>query len=81
MMGPQLEKTREETKAEEQCTHHWIIESPTGPTSRGVCKYCGAEREFANYWGDFYWEDDISSLASILSRDELETIHAEDEQS
>jgi hypothetical protein len=31
-----------------ECHHYWIIESPDGPTSRGVCEYCGAEKEFDN---------------------------------
>ena len=31
-----------------ECCHHWIIESVTGPTSRGLCKNCGAEKEFLN---------------------------------
>jgi hypothetical protein len=30
------------------CQHHWIIESPSGPTSIGRCKLCGAERQFPN---------------------------------
>ncbi len=30
------------------CTHHWVIDSPNGPVSRGVCKLCGQAREFAN---------------------------------
>ena len=30
------------------CRHHWVIESPNGPMSRGFCKLCGAEREFPN---------------------------------
>ena len=28
--------------------HHWIIESAAGPTSPGVCRLCGAEKEFIN---------------------------------
>ena len=32
-----------------KCAHHWMIESPTKPTSRGICKLCGAEREFRNF--------------------------------
>jgi hypothetical protein len=31
-----------------ECVHYWLIESPEGPTSRGVCKFCGAEKEFNN---------------------------------
>ena len=30
------------------CTHHWLIETPTGPVSRGRCKLCGEERDFSN---------------------------------
>jgi len=28
--------------------HHFIIGMPDGPTSPGVCKHCGAERDFRN---------------------------------
>jgi hypothetical protein len=52
----------ERPKVKVECSHHWVIESPNGPTSRGVCKYCGAEREFWNYWSDHFWEDDVSML-------------------
>jgi hypothetical protein len=52
----------EKPEAKVECSHHWIIESPKGPTSGGVCKYCGAEREFLNYWSDFFWEDNASML-------------------
>jgi hypothetical protein len=31
------------------CAHHWQIETPSGETSTGVCKLCGAVRSFANY--------------------------------
>jgi hypothetical protein len=30
------------------CRHHWIIETPTGPVSKGVCKLCGEKRDFEN---------------------------------
>ena len=30
------------------CRHHWMIESPNGPTSQGVCKLCGQRGEFKN---------------------------------
>ena len=32
----------------EICIHYWVIEPPTGPTSKGICKRCGSEREFVN---------------------------------
>ena len=30
------------------CAHHWVIESPNGPLSEGVCQRCGERREFSN---------------------------------
>ena len=33
---------------EDKCSHHWLIEPPKGPTSTGVCKLCGARKEFDN---------------------------------
>ncbi|MCY4625880.1 MAG: hypothetical protein OXC99_12900 [Chloroflexi bacterium] len=43
------------------CAHHWVIETPAGPVSRGQCKRCGEEREFLNSPdSSFYWEDDAS---------------------
>lgn len=34
------------TQAEDAqpCTHHWVIETPRGPTMTGVCKHCHATR-------------------------------------
>ena len=43
----------EEHVAEDECHHYWLIESAEGPTSRGVCKFCGAEKEFSNSLQDF----------------------------
>ncbi len=41
------------------CAHHWVIETPAGPVSRGQCKRCGEVREFLNSPdSSFYWEDD-----------------------
>ena len=37
------------TEQKEDCTHHWRIASPCGETSTGVCRFCGASREFQNY--------------------------------
>jgi hypothetical protein len=47
-----------ETSSEPTCVHHWVIEPPAGASSLGVCKVCGAQREFQNYVGDFIWEGD-----------------------
>ena len=31
-----------------ECRHYWIIEGAKGPVSQGVCKFCGAKKEFHN---------------------------------
>jgi len=48
-------------EGERQCRHYWVIESPHGATSKGVCKLCGASREFLNAAPSAYWEDDSGS--------------------
>ena len=30
------------------CVHYWIIEEATSPISIGICRHCGATREFYN---------------------------------
>lgn len=32
----------------QECTHHFLIESPNGPMAHGRCKLCGEERDFDN---------------------------------
>lgn len=34
------------------CRHHWLIETPDGPTSEGRCKRCGQRRSFLNVYED-----------------------------
>lgn len=38
----------EERPEKETCHHFWKIEQASGPTSVGLCKYCGATKEFYN---------------------------------
>ena len=40
------------------CAHHWVIAEPNGATSRGRCKRCGAEKDFANSEEHTYWQQD-----------------------
>ncbi len=42
--------------------HHWMIESPNGPTSVGTCKVCGVLREFKNSIQITSWESDGNHL-------------------
>jgi hypothetical protein len=41
-----------------ECRHHWKIAAPNGATSMGVCRRCGAEREFANSTSESIWDND-----------------------
>ena len=47
---------------ESECNHHWIIESPNGPTSIGECRICGEVREFKNSIQITSWESEGSHL-------------------
>ena len=71
-MRHQLEAVPEEPIARGLCRHYWVIESPKGPTSRGVCKLCGAEKEFNNYGAASWQEVDISPLIGPLRLPDIE---------
>lgn len=32
--------------------HHWRIDEARGPVSHGVCKTCGATKQFKNWLGE-----------------------------
>ncbi len=36
------------TKKQDNCTHHYIIESPNGALANGICKYCKHEKTHYN---------------------------------
>ena len=42
------------TRGCEICRHHWVIEYPRRPTSKGICKLCGCERKFVNSFDDLW---------------------------
>lgn len=49
-----------EPAAKPACVHHWLIETPDGALmSRGVCKRCGATKEFPASAEDGLWERDV----------------------
>ena len=62
MEGLSVEGTiSEDTTAESDlCVHHWIIGNPEGPTSMGICKICGVDKEFANFFEGSSWGTDVS---------------------
>lgn len=40
--------TRTRPQPTPACVHHYVLEPPEGPVSRGRCKLCGSERDFRN---------------------------------
>ena len=47
---------KQTTTTQANCVHHWIIESPSGRESRGVCRNCGKAKNFANSTENVMWE-------------------------
>ena len=62
MMRNKVKVAPREPVATSACRHYWIVESPNGATSKGVCRLCGAEKEFKNYGPNSWRQDDISML-------------------
>ena len=48
------EKPMSKEPTEEKCRHHWVIETAEDSVSKGVCRLCGAEKEFSNQLSDSY---------------------------
>ena len=42
------ESSTQSSNESDDCAHYWQIASPSGSTSRGICKRCGETREFFN---------------------------------
>lgn len=47
-MRSKVKERSQDSIAENQCHHYWVIEIASGPTSKGVCKYCGQSKDFLN---------------------------------
>ena len=77
-MGYKVKDALEEPEAKDECHHYWIIESAKGPVSRGVCKFCGAEKEFLNSLPDLTV---VKRNARLLELPELPDVELDKEQS
>ncbi len=56
-----------EVREEAVCRHHWKIERPSGPVSKGVCRNCGEVRNFHNYIEGSSWGGSDKVLLENLS--------------
>jgi len=64
-MVQQVSKPRpQKTQEKAICRHHWVIEAPTGPESRGACQLCGEVREFKNYIASAPWVEEPAANKS-----------------
>ena len=54
------------------CTHHYIIETPSGPTSWGECKLCKETKEFKNFIDPDQGFRAVSTAAKKLQKETLE---------
>ncbi|MFH1639108.1 MAG: hypothetical protein ABIB93_02175 [Chloroflexota bacterium] len=57
-----------EFNVKNNCCHHWLIEKPNGPISKGVCKYCREEREFSNSPPQYSTRSGIRRNSALLNR-------------
>lgn len=49
-------------KEKDGCAHHWIIESPRGQSSKGMCRLCGKIKDFDNRGGEFFYYNEATPL-------------------
>jgi hypothetical protein len=53
------------------CQHHWLIEPANGITSNGICKYCGARKQFLNIIQDVVPDQKgLKNKSEVLSAEE-----------
>jgi len=69
---PKAEHEKKRHEARVGCAHYWIIESPQGPVSKGVCRYCGAVSEFSNYMPYPSWEGKMAKPPEQASLSDIE---------
>ena len=64
----EINKEELDEGANSGCSQHWMIGDPDGPMSAGICKHCGAQKEFMNYFEGSSWGSEVS--LDRLSRSE-----------
>ena len=67
----------------QECQHHWVIQEADGPFSSGMCRLCGALKEFKNYLAASHWGDEKTrseSHVSLLGRPSKVAVMVEDDE-
>jgi len=65
-MGNKLDTAPDEPTTKGKCCHYWIIETPEGPTTMGVCQFCGEEKEFDSFGPDSWSQRERDTITSAL---------------
>jgi hypothetical protein len=73
-----LDNTTEDATIQTECRHHWVIDTAHGPTSKGKCKNCGAEKEFLNYAPGLWRGDDIATVLGLPHAPDIEPDQRQD---
>jgi len=60
---------------QQECIHHWIIDSPHGHISYGRCRLCGAVNEFFNTLTHNFVGRDGSKSESVRKIDNIQAYH------
>ena len=60
-----------------RCVHHWLLDPPDGPTVWGICKKCGAKREFPATYRWEGWQDDGAAKMPPLTLERVRGFHVE----
>lgn len=47
-MSERIALPNKRRRASRNCQHRWVIETPHGKTSRGLCRRCGSTKRFPN---------------------------------
>ena len=76
-LGLVLDKVVEKPVHKAVCQHFWLIDPVLGPTSQGVCKYCGQKKTFLNIVEE---NQPKENLSRFFSKDEAEESEKEEEE-
>jgi hypothetical protein len=80
-MVNRLETAPEQPTSKGNCCHYWIIKPADGPTSKGMCQFCGAEKEFDNCGPDSLsrWDRSPSKYVDLPDLPDLAPAEKQDE--
>ena len=75
--GLLLDKVVEKPVRKDICHHFWLIDPALGPTSEGVCKYCGQKKTFLNIVEE---NQPKENLSRFFGKDEVDDSEKEEEE-